>query len=683
MKRRFTRQNRDLARTNSAQSQRIRNLETEISRLLADNISFREAAIAAQKEAERCRSTYYIEEAVREVRDKLQRKLDAVAGLMEELGSLPDRARRKERDERRRSGVIDLNPIRSPNEKDWRNRQTLAGVLGQEDGRLPAILEDKQYPRRTLDALQNANLLDEPAPEPESESPDVGPPPVASFDDVDVVPNNDGEEVQHQTNDMEAKDADMRHLPASLETRRKRRTSSLLQDLRKEQIQDEPKKEDQGALFKSGAKRKLEASDLEDPNPDAFVHPDRSDDFTFHRRPALKPAARTGSRFGRPVGQQAHGHIIIPNAGVSPQKTRQALAPKSTNSPSKQVPNQKGKPNVNVDDLVVSGRPSMQANRSQAASTRPRSRQSEMKVQSQVEGVSDAPGANSDLPPKTPANLDEMLSPISAEPSASNSGPARRGPQEAAIINSVEDVLNGSIGRASRRAKSAVSYAEPKLNSKMRRPGKELVGAIEGIGGKRDSASMDRERSRAPTEARSTTVKREVEEDKWKHLPMLSKVEPTSPLSDKKQEPHRIARTEHARRQPSVDSSQGLGKAIEKLNIFDPPLSSPTEAEFSRSSDNIAPSEPATRRKASTATSRRHSVMSASANANSSVLHTKTNRSVLDRPSSAASNRLDRGRDALDLKRSSSTATIKPGVEIDPVASRADRIASRRRSMMI
>ena len=621
---------------------------------------------------------------MREVKDKLQRKLDAVAGLMEELGSLPDRARRKERDERRRSGVIDLNPIRSPNEKDWRNRQTLAGVLGQEDGRLPAILEDKQYPRKTLDALQIANLLDEPGPEQESESPDVGPPPIASFDDVDVVPNNDAEEVQHQTSDMEAKDADIRHLPASLETRRKRRTSSLLQDLRKEQIQDEPKKEDQGSLFKSGAKRKLEASDLEDAGPHAFVHPDRADDFTFQRRPALKPAARTGSRFGRAGGLQEQGHIIIPNSGVSPQKMRQALAPKSTNSPSKQVSNQKEKPKVNLDDLVVPGRPSMQANRSQAASTRPRSRQSEMKIQSQAEGVSDTPGANNDLPPKTPANLDDMLSPISAEPSASNSGPTRRGPKEAAIINSVEDVLNGSIGRASRRAKSAVSYAEPKLNSKMRRPGKELVGAVEGIDRKRDSASMDRQRSRAPTEGELFAVKQEVDEDKWMHLPMLSKVEPTSPLSDKKQEPHRVPRTEHARRQSSMDPSQGLEKAIEKLNIFDPPLSSPTEAESSRSSDNIAPPEPATRRKASTATSRRHSVAPPSTKANSSILQSKSSRSTLDRPSPAVSNRPDRGRDALDLKRSSSIAAIKPEpAHGGDVVSRAERVASRRRSMMI
>ena len=684
MKRRFTRQNRDLARTNSAQSQRIRNLETEISHLLADNITFRKAAIAAQKEAERCRSSYYIEEAVREVKDKLREKLDAVAELMKELGSLPDSARRKERDERRRSGVIDLNPITSPNEKDWRNRQTLASILGQEDGRLPAILEDKQYPRKTLDAQQIEDLLDEPGPEQESESPDVGPPPIASFDDVDVAPYDDAEEVQQAANDVEYKDADIKHLPANLETRRKRRTSSLLQDLRKEQIKDEPKKEDQGSLFKSGAKRKLEASELEGLGPDAFVHFNQSEDFTFQRRTALKPAARTGSRFARAGGQQEQGHIIIPNAGVSPQKIRQALAPKSTNSPSKQISSQKDKPKVNLDELVATGRPPMQASRPQAASTRSHSRHSQAGNLPHRDGGSDGTGAKVDLPPKTPANVDDMLSPTSTEPSASNSGPGRRGLQEAATINSVEDVLNGSIGRGSRRAKSAISYAEPKLNSKMRRPGKELVGAIEGIGYKRESASLDREHSRAPSEDVLIAVKQEMDDDKWKHLPMLSKMEPTSPLSDKKQEPHRSARNERTRQQPSAESCHGLDKAIEKLNIFDPPVSSPIESDTSRTSNNIVAPEPATKRSASTATSRRHSVAPSSTNASSFALQSKTTRSVLDRPNSAASNRSDKGGDAFDLKRSSSVASIKPGGGVDDrVVSRAERVASRRRSMLI
>ena len=50
VKRRFIRQNRELAKNNSSQSLRIRSLELEISKLLSDNLGLREQVLGLQNE---------------------------------------------------------------------------------------------------------------------------------------------------------------------------------------------------------------------------------------------------------------------------------------------------------------------------------------------------------------------------------------------------------------------------------------------------------------------------------------------------------------------------------------------------------------------------------------------------------------------------------------------------------
>ena len=69
MKRRFIRQNREIARVNSTQSLRIRNLEAEISRLLAENIALREQAINSAQEADRWRTSYRLATEVGHLKD--------------------------------------------------------------------------------------------------------------------------------------------------------------------------------------------------------------------------------------------------------------------------------------------------------------------------------------------------------------------------------------------------------------------------------------------------------------------------------------------------------------------------------------------------------------------------------------------------------------------------------------
>lgn len=722
LKRRFTRQNRDLARTNSAQSLRIRNLETEVSRLLSENISLRETAIASQKEAERWKSQHGLADEVRSMKDRLQKQLREVSTLVDELGSLPDKAAQKEQ-RRGRSPHGILGEARSPTAPDWRNKQTIAGVLsgttGEQDGRLPPIVEDKLYPRRTLEPLEIQNLIGADGEPNQTESPDLGPPPVAHFDVAEPI---DFRGEKEATRSHELGDEDMVQLPINLETRRKRRTSSLLRDMTTSEGESDAEKP---SLFKSGAKRKLDVSELED-NAAPATSGNEKEDFIFQRRPASKAGSnRKSSRFSRPN----QGEIIIPttNGPVSPQKPRneekerRVLAPKSTNSPSKRPLQDPGKPESKKDDVPV--RP-MRLPDLPNATERPPTRKGPSANADRPPPTEAQEGPElfeerdnelvSGLPPKTPFLPADILSPPSSDlvTSAPPSAPsANRGPSEAAIINSVEDVLNGSIGRASRRAKVAVSYAQPNLRDKMRRPGKEMVGAVEGIKGAAREGSIGSVLSRSTSEAPDVKVKREesVEnEEQWRSLPLAKREmeEPASPLSDKKaaaekieKDPERdrdranaIRRHAQARREQKalLDAESEAGKekgeaaaeqknlrdAVERLSIFDPPRSSPsTGGEASRLRSSKEPSAQGsnadgsapTKRKMNLAAigreaERRHSLAPSSATrAPSAAKHSTTldPSKVLSNLSSSSSVSTS-SKPVVGLPRSASVAGVRP-----------------------
>jgi hypothetical protein len=134
---------------------------------------------------------------------------------------------------------------------------------------------------------------------------------------------------------------------------------------------------------------------------------------------------------------------------------------------------------------------------------------------------------NTDLPPKTPATTD-IFSPPPTEPSTARPLAPRDTPPPTDLQSSTNGAdLNG--GR--RRARAQVNYAEPSLNTKMRRPTKELCDAV-GKDGK--PLSVTGMASRA-------VVKPEpIEEGSgWKDLPHVpiqresADVEPGSPLSNK------------------------------------------------------------------------------------------------------------------------------------------------------
>lgn len=696
-------------RNNSAQAIRIRNLETEVARLLAENLSLRHDLITETEEVARLKSRDILNNELLSVKSELEQKLAQANALVGQLGSLPERIQRKKRAERRESTVEPASS--TPTRESWQRRQMLMPSLQEQEGRLPAITEGKSFPRLTLDPAELQTFVEADSGA-QTDTPEIGPPPVAHFDEAEP----DSQDSAAEPDVQKSKDS---ITTINLERRRKRRTSSLISEMEVVDLaaeaarpSDTPSAQEPG---RPSAKRKLDASQFEDEIQKVAVGSmPEQENFVYHRRPALKPAsaARKSNRFTRPAERPTQEPSAVQTS--SPQKeSRRALAPKSTNSPTKKTIDSKSSdkghdapagPIRRLDSGLESRR--RHEDRSGSAIGRPPTRGKPAAKEDSETVTHEAPKprvtilsdkdpdfqSDHDVPPKTPFLPDDVLSPPSSQPSGP---PTARATQEAVIMNSVEDVLNGSIGRGSRRAKAAVSYAEPNLRDKMRRPGKELVGAVEGYArGKREgSLGLERTLSGAASEEPRSSA----QPARWK-ASEADKEDPGSPLREKQAANEKRKRetldiqawakgeSQAPTRRPSGKQEADpelvrVRKSVEGLSIFDPPVSSPSGNESPNNSSIIqvqALPVSTSRRKtggrssaitsnealstASSASTRRHSLQPTNSTAATSkaVSSRVTLNGTAARPSSAASvprpssasNRSDPSRDRQALRAS-------------------------------
>jgi hypothetical protein len=130
------------------QSLRIRSLESEVTHLLSENVSLREQVITLSQEIERLESAKMLHDGVYEIKSKLDAKLAELNALTTDLGMLPRKVS-KMGDERPGSANTDRPKPAAPETKPPMTESEVQG--GCDDGKLPAILEDKYYPRRTLE----------------------------------------------------------------------------------------------------------------------------------------------------------------------------------------------------------------------------------------------------------------------------------------------------------------------------------------------------------------------------------------------------------------------------------------------------------------------------------------------------------------------------------------------------
>ncbi|KAI4171551.1 MAG: hypothetical protein LQ343_004143 [Gyalolechia ehrenbergii] len=753
LKRRFVRQNREIARVNSTQSLRIRNLESEVSRLLSENITLREQIIKLQFEIDNRVGA----ESINTVKRELETKLAELGGLVRELGNLQQSAEDR-RAVRRRSGVKS-SPKESPAQKNWKNALNISEVSAGADGRLPPIVEGKYYPRRTLDADEMLELLpDDGDP---ADSPDLGPPPIAHFEAGDPIKFDSIQQESPRRAKLETAGGLNPALLANLETRRKRRGSSQSgekedtsaesinsQRSQQKEMNDQPKP---GHSLKSGAKRKLSAREDEEHLGRPFA-PER-DTFQYNRIQENPPhddtereksgaegkeqqAQQRASDEPKRMTEKSRGR---PKANSNPAiSNRNILAPKSVNNDPVSSPAKIRRPaeGEKVAKPDVSKPRERSRTRDQPASQRfarpakvPPSEAPEAKTSQQSLEVS-AKSA-----PKTPAPPPlDTFSPDGSEPPATRPEGRDTPPPADLDPDSANTNAFGSLGRASRRQRGSVSYAEPNLRDKMRRPTKDLVDAVGADDRLKDKKAIKIEADPldlepivlgdAPSKMRTVIIKKENAADDsldWKMLPTKGHeterdrigAEAPSPLENKaavvKADLPASVVTERRRRSSVLDHERFTGEArsqdsgsgsaiaalmteeskprprenntqteqpeeaakpIEAPGIYDVQESSPAEAE------NVIAKARETK-PAAVRTSRRHSSISDDRIKEALARRAERRKEVPSdmRPSSKASG-------PPDLKSVRSAATVAVEAR-DGSQGRGERAASRRRSMML
>jgi hypothetical protein len=144
VRRKFLRQNRDIARINSTQSLRIRSLESECTRLLSENLDLRGQILRLEKELEDDAARRIADHAM-EIRTKMEAQLIEWGSLLAGLGLEPPLKRHSPM--RRRMAKPRSTPSRSPPQR--RSKEDVE-TLALQEGRLPPIFENKPFPRATM-----------------------------------------------------------------------------------------------------------------------------------------------------------------------------------------------------------------------------------------------------------------------------------------------------------------------------------------------------------------------------------------------------------------------------------------------------------------------------------------------------------------------------------------------------
>lgn len=321
--------------------------------------------------------------------------------------------------------------------------------------------------------------------DPDILSPDIGPPPVSRFENEEPIsfdPNPPLEKDMEQAGE-DAEPA----LSVNLETRKRRRESGPKLDGRRVSIFESPpetREERASRGVRAGAKRKFSVQQDDDkPTPQV-------EDFKFtHRKTPNVSEDESSSKDARPPSPE---RPVLRN---KPVNTDPILSPKKQRSSATDKPDKK---------------PLSSSKSTRGRLTITRTSQPELPALRMPQQIPVAEINLEALPPKTPA-VEDIFSPPSTEPSTTRPE-AKDTPPPGDLTSSDQ-----TGARPSRRARPQVSYKEPSLNTKMRRPGKELVDAVQSHHNPRASVEA------TPGSLGQSTIKREPDDPNsaWKSFPIV------------------------------------------------------------------------------------------------------------------------------------------------------------------
>lgn len=516
LRRRFLRQNRDIARINSNQSLRIRALENECARLLSENLDFRGQVLRLEKELDDSKAQRIGDHALL-IKEKMEAHLVELGALLAGFGVEPPKKQSQSRSpssQRRQHRPPRLSlqwqrksPPLSPRE---------AESLAAQEGRLAPIYEDKTYPRRTMNREELLSLQADAADA--ANSPELGPPPISRLF------RDESRRSMASPSKFTAREG------GSTTAGKPKRESCLFSApsaSRATEVQTPP-------IAALEAPQEKEIQPLAEPDKKP---PTRSKTLSRKQPPAEPlaaaastpaestpaPAAKAGSKRkfavndenaavrgikagvegkdqaeNRPLMRELKNPKSIRELSRKDKSARKPLAIKSTNddmsSPRKRTADDdaacKGHAGLGTGKNAAAGR--MRA-KMQLMVDEPEPQppnvvdvsveEPEPEPEEPAEELADQPDA-ADKPPSSPA-FSEPVCPNTPTPLSDASHPlhpssALHGSRDTPPPSDISSL--GEMSRPSRRARASVSYAEPNLRDKMRRPTKELFDAVAGEG---------------------------------------------------------------------------------------------------------------------------------------------------------------------------------------------------------
>ncbi|KAG9256321.1 uncharacterized protein F5Z01DRAFT_634642 [Emericellopsis atlantica] len=463
VRRKMMRQNRDLARSNNVRAQRVRELEMENAELLQDNDGLRQRIRELERQAEDSEARRVTDHAM-VIKAKLEAQLADLGNMISELGSDPPRKRRSPGTTHavgRRTSFSYTRP--SPSQRRLREVARDVEELGH-------ISEHKMSGRRSMNPEQIMALRTEADCCDPSESPELGPPPTSDF--IRGEPFRDD-------------------MPQDTPTKGTPSPRGILQPIVARSPSPSPRKRMNPSAFESsaspptsGVKRKF-ASQLEP--------------IDLKLMPVPMPQAREGQNEDSLPQSVASKQPIQEKTQIKPLKElsstrkgpqpvlsagRRPLGAKSTND---DVASPKKRSRMAPVDDVSAAKANI--NKAKKGPGRLKAKpitQAPPVVEVKIEPQSDDEIIDDELPKAdvAPAPIQKpcdlgapLVEPELLAPNSPDSVPAvdttRGDTPPPADINS-----QGEASRPSRRRGSVVSYAEPNLRDKMRRPGKQLVDAV-------------------------------------------------------------------------------------------------------------------------------------------------------------------------------------------------------------
>ncbi|KAJ4857679.1 hypothetical protein T069G_08576 [Trichoderma breve] len=454
LRKKMLRQNRELAKTNNIRALRIRELENECACMLSENLELRSRILELEKQVDDSESRRIADHAMA-IKAKLESQLTEWGSLIAELGLEPPAKRHSPMVKRRSKNPLGFSASRpSPSERRLRE-------IAKDVEELGVISENRSNSRRSMNHEQILALRSEA----DIESPELGPPPMSKYIEEDPV------KIDSPTRSMpveSSKKIKGLEPPIALASSKSDKVDDDEEQIAQKRDRVNKSKNTADAAptlpVKAGSKRKFgDQDDSENNQPQKGTN-----EKSIGKILVDKTEGRSGRGF---VKMRKTSQLELS------ENVRRPLAVKSTNddiqSPRKIS---KSKPSV-VDEIATA---KLNAAKSRAAFDRQKQK-AKNPLPAEAEAlpiftIESQGSSNATVDLAAPIRESALFSPGSLAVDISPEGSRGDTPPPSDISS------NGETSRPSRRNRTTISYTEPNLRAKMRRPTKELFDAVTGEG---------------------------------------------------------------------------------------------------------------------------------------------------------------------------------------------------------